>query len=78
MSARSKEPKPVIDVKATATERAHLPVTDPVMCRPAPSRAAHVRAIHDMVRANDYVVPAGLVAERMLEQAAPGKRDPED
>jgi hypothetical protein len=68
----------MIDVKATAAERAHLPGTDPGVRGPAPSRAAHVRAIHEMVRSNDYVVPAGLVAERMLEQVAPEKSDPED
>jgi len=37
-----------------------------------------LRAIHDLVRSNGYDVPAGLVAERMLEQANTGKCEPQD
>ncbi len=75
MSTSSQEPMPPIDMNAEATERTHLPATESGTCRPVSPRAARVRAIHDLVRSNDYHVPAGLVAERMLEQAAAGERD---
>lgn len=78
MSASSQEPSPLIDMNAAAVENEHPPGADPEPRRPVSSRAAHVRAIHELVRANDYVVPAGLVAERMLTQAVAGEHDSQE
>jgi hypothetical protein len=78
MSTSSQEPMLPIDMNTEVTERTPLPGTGSGACRPAPSRAARLRAIHDLVRSNGYHVPAGLVAERMLEQADGGKRDSQD
>jgi hypothetical protein len=78
MSTSSQEPVPPADANADSTERTSLPRNASGSCRLAPSRAARLRAIHDLVRSNGYDVPAGLVAERMLEQATTGKREPQD
>jgi len=74
MSTESQKPVPPIDVNALDPEHTDLPEAESGKGLPAPSRAEHVRAIHERVRANDYVVPAGLVAERIIERAAAGKR----
>lgn len=76
MSTGSQKPVPSIDMNALDSEHTHLPEEESGKCLPAPSRAAHLRAIHERVQANDYVVPAGLVAERIIEQVAAGKRPP--
>ncbi len=74
MSTDSQKPVPPIDMNALDPEHTHLPEADSGKGLPGPSRAAHIRAIHERVRANDYVVPAGLVAERIIERAETGKR----
>ena len=78
MSTSSQEPVPPADMNADLTEHPSLPRNASGSRRLAPSRAARLRAIHDLVRSNGYDVPAGLVAERMLEQANTGKSEPQD
>jgi anti-sigma28 factor (negative regulator of flagellin synthesis) len=78
MSKGSQKPVPSVDMSALEPQQTNTPETGTGKCLPAPSRAARVRAIHERVRANVYVVPAGLVAERMIEEAAGGKRPTED
>jgi hypothetical protein len=77
MSKGSQKLVPSIDLSAMDPEDTNHPETESGKCLPAPSRDAHLRAIHESIRANAYVVPAGLVAERMLEEVA-SKHGPED
>jgi hypothetical protein len=74
MSTKGQKPVAPIDMNAPEPEHIHPPEDDSGSCLPGTPRAAHLRAIHARVQANDYVVQAGLVAERMMEQASTGKR----
>ncbi len=74
MSTKGQKPVSSIDMNAADPERTHFPEADSGNCLPVTARADHLRAIHERVQANNYVVPAGLVAERMMEQAETSKR----